>query len=527
MEMNETENGNATISLRTLWEVLKRCWILMLVAAILFGIMVFALYRMVYTPIYSSTCRFYVSNIAETTSLYSSSQTQGAESMAEIFTHLVEADDLLDTVIQDTGAGISRLELRRMVSASSNSAILSVKVAGPDKVFNFRISQSIEKYLPAYCDYFNNQADALDPTHESKTLKVIETSRPAVRADNRSNLYRYPVLAALLAAVAVYAIFFLVEITNTTIYSAEDLKAKAGKYSVIGAIEHWSLDGEKKRARYRKKRRANDLLRANVDQKLILRDNVPFRIAEAFHELRTNITFCAAGEKGCTVGVISSIAGSGKSFVMANLAVSLSKLYDKKVLLVDGDMRCPMQHKIFSVSNKIGLSNLIVGQAEDPEAVRHQFENLDLITAGTLPPNPIDLLTGPSMAALMAKWKEEYDYILMDLPPIGEVSDALAISSLISGYVYVIRSGFTDSRLLRDTTDIVEEKNAKIYGYVITDIHPEHLEGYGYGKYSHYYKYGKYGHYQSYSRRYAEAEKKAESNAKQAKAGTEGPKQDQ
>lgn len=509
MDQKENENGYASISLRTLWDVLKRCWYWMLAGALILGIAVFVLYRAIYTPIYSSMSKFYVSNIADTTSLYSSSQTQGAASMAEIFTQLVEADEILDAVAQDTGINYSRAQLRKMISASNDTALLQVKVSGPDADVNYALTQSVEKFLPAYCDYYNNQADALDPTHVSKTLKVVESSRPAVRADNRSNLYRYPVLAALLAGIAVYAVFFLVTITNTTIYSVEDLKEKAPGYSVIGSIDHWSLEGERKHKRNRK-RRKTDMMRADVDQKLLLRKNVPFRITESFHDLRTNITFCAAGESGCSIGVVSSVAGSGKSFVMANLAVSLSRLYGKKVLLIDADMRCPMIHKIFSIPNKAGLSNLLAGQVENENGIRHSFDALDVITAGTLPPNPIDLLTGPRMSVLMEQWKQAYDYVLIDLPPVGEVSDALAISALISGYILVIRSGYMDMRLLSDTTDTVESKNAKIYGYVLTDVHPEHTESYT--KYGHYYKYTKYGQYQAYSKQYAkaEAEKSAE-----------------
>ena len=104
----------------------------------------------------------------------------------------------------------------------------------------------------------------------------------------------------------------------------------------------------------------------------------------------------------------------------------------------------------------------------------------------------------------MEQWKKNYDYVLIDLPPIGEVSDALAISALISGYVLVIRSGYMDMHLLAETTDMVESKNAKIYGYVLTDVRPEHTEGYT--KYGHYYKYTKYGQYQAYSKQYAKAE---------------------
>ena len=507
MDHNENENSYATVSLGTLWSVLRRCWYWMLLGAVVVGVVIFGLYKLVYTPAYSSTSEFYVSNIAETTSLYSSSQTQGAEAMAKTFVNLVKADKLIDEVREDTGLNAySRDQLRKLISAKSDGAILYVTVSGTNASLNYRVSQSLEKYLPAYCDYYNNQVDALNASHESKTLKVIRTSVLDQLADNRSNLYRYPVLAALLAAVAVYAVFFLIAITNTTIYSVEDLKTKAPQYSVVGAIAHWPLEGEKKLRRPNKRRDA-DVFRLNVDQKLLLRDHVPFRITEAFHELRTNITFCAAGETGCTIGVISSVAGSGKSFVMSNLAVSLSKLYDKKVLLIDGDMRCPMIHKIFSLPNKKGLSNLIANQVEDAAAIKHSFGNLDVITSGTLPPNPIDLLSGPRMKELTEEWKRNYDYVLIDLPPIGEVSDALAISGLISGYIIVIRSGYMDSRLLRDTAEVVESKSAKIYGYVLTDVRLEHTEGYS--KYGYYHKYARYGKYQAYSNFYAEAEKTA------------------
>ena len=509
--MNHTENENTgtVIALGTFWQIFKKCWYWMLAGAVAVGIAVFGLYRLVYTPVYSSTSRYYVSNIAETSFLYSSSQTQGAESMADYFTELVKANDLINAVIEDAGlTDYSVNGLRGLISATTKGASLYVSVSGTDPELNYRVSKSLEKYLPAYCDYYNNQPDALDSAHEPKTIKVYWESELDRIADNRGNLYRYPILAALLAAVLVYVAFFIAVITNTTIYSVEDLKNKAPQYSVIGSIAHWSV-GRDKKIRYGKKR-GMDEFRTNVDQKLLLREHVPFRVSEAFHELRTNVNFCSAGEKGCTVGVISSIAGSGKSFVMSNLAVSLSKMYDKKVLLIDGDMRCPMIHKIFLLPNKAGLSNLVANQIEDASAVINRIGNLDVITSGTLPPNPIDLLSCPRMIALTEEWKKNYDYILIDLPPIGEVSDALAVSNLISGYLLVVRSGYMDSRILRDTVETVESKDAKIYGYVITDVRPEY--GDGYGKYGSYYKYTKYGNYQNYSDSYAKSEQEAEEN---------------
>lgn len=540
-EVNVNEGNQSGISLRLLWDVLKRCWYWMLLGAVLMGGLSLWYFNRKFVQQYSSSSYFYISNVATTTSLYSSAQIDGAESMAEVISKVVpSSDDLakkISTVlatgeysgtvsegaVQDMISAadgdvnrltqliqqkidnavnnkakktkvVSQSQIQRMITATNDGAVLKIKISGPDAELNYYIAMAMEDWLPRFCDDVNNQPDAMSLTHESKTMKVIQKARQGDMENSRSDIYRYPLFITIFVAVAIYGIFLLAVIMNTTIYSAADIKAISSKYSVIGSIEHWTLDEEKKWGR-RAQRKA-DRLGTHVDQKLILREKVPFRVQEGFHELRTNITFCAAGEKGCTIGIASSTAGSGKSFVIANLAVSLSKLYDKKILLVDADMRRPMVHKIFSLQNKIGLSNLIAGMKVNEADLKTSFGQLDVITAGTIPPNPIDLLSSPRMKEVIQKWKTEYDYILIDLPPVGEVADMFAVSDEISGYIYVVRSGYTDSRLLRDTTDTITSKNAKIFGYVITDVHPERTEGYT--KYGHYYRYYKYGHYNRY-----------------------------
>lgn len=554
-EVNVNESNQSGISLRLLWDVFKRCWYWMLIGAVLAGGLSLWYFNKNFVPSYSVTSKFYISNVASTTYLYSAGQIDGAASMAEQLATVItdnnklagiisadielrKSSDNVPTIVRDIinatsgGTDLNLLEellnnqiatdrkstpvtqssqfispntVKRMISATNDGAMLSVKVSGTDKKKIFLVAQSLEEWVPRFCDDINNQPDALSYAHQSKSLNlqnsVSETgySDSLFRSENsRSDIYRYPLFITIFVAVAIYGIFLLIVIMNTTIYSAADIKAISPKYSVIGSIEHWALSDEKKWGR-RAQTKA-DILGTHVDQKLILREKAPFRIQEGFHELRTNVTFCAAGEKGCTIGVASSIAGSGKSFVMANLAVSLSNLYDKRVLLVDGDLRRPMLHKIFALQNKVGLSNLIAGMELSDADLKHSFDRLDVITAGTLPPNPIDLLSSPRMKEMLAKWKTEYDYILIDLPPVGEVADMFAISDMISGYIYVVRSGYTDSRILRDTTETITSKNAKIFGYVVTDVHPERMEGYTrYSYYYRYYKYGYYNRYKSYS----------------------------
>lgn len=568
-EVNVNEGNQSGISLRLLWDVLKRCWYWMLLGAVLMGGLSLWYFNRSFVQQYSSSSYFYISNVATTTSLYSSAQIDGAESMAEVISKVVPtSDELADRIstvlatgeysgkvsegaVQDMISAangdvnhlttliqekinnavnakanktktVTKEQVQRMITASNDGAVLKIKISGPDAELNYYVAMAMEDWLPRYCDDVNNQPDAMSLTHESKTMKVIQKARKGDLENSHTDVYRYPLFITVFVAVAIYGVFLLVVIMNTTVYSAADIKAISPKFSVIGSIEHWSLEEEKKWGR--RAQRDADRLGTHVDQKLILREKAPFRVQEGFHELRTNVTFCAAGEKGCVVGVASSIAGSGKSFVMANLAVSLSKLYDKKILLVDGDMRRPMIHKIFSVPNKVGLSNLLAGMDIAEADLKHSYDRLDVITSGTLPPNPIDLLSSPRMKEILKKWKEEYDYILIDLPPVGEVADMFAISDEVSGYIYVVRSGFTDSRILRDTTDTITSKNAKIYGYVVTDVHPERTEGYTkYGHYYRYYKYGHYNRYKSYSS-YSSYASAAEGNSGNAESTGEAEK---
>ena len=508
-KIEEKENGQGFISLKMIWNIFRRFWYWLLLVAVVVGGSVFAVGYSQYVPVYSSTSVFYVSNVASTTSLYSASQTAGAEDMAAVICKFTTADGVVDYISQDLkkdNYNISGRAIKGMVSTKADSAFFSVTVSSKDPKLAYLICQSMQVVLPAYSDWANNQYEKniykedengnivlekhpnnnnyyqivlrkdLIPFAEvmvevlqekeakkaegvevnsSDTIKITSLAVQDTSPDNTISLFQYPVLAALIAAVLLYLVFFFIALNDTIIYSVADLKAQDDSFPVIGAIEHWVVEGEDRKKKRRKSSKKMNGSRVDVDKKLLLRKSVPFRITEAFHELRTNITFCAAGEAGCVIGVASSMAGSGKSFVMANLAVSLSSLPEKKILLVDSDMRCPMIHKIFGLENKNGLSNLIAGQSK--EANLHSFGALDVLTSGTLPPNPIDLLSTSQMAQQIELWKAQYDYVLIDLPPIGEVSDAMVVSPFISGYIFVLRSGHSDIRVLKDAVSSMED----------------------------------------------------------------------
>jgi capsular exopolysaccharide synthesis family protein len=247
----------------------------------------------------------------------------------------------------------------------------------------------------------------------------------------------------------------------------------------------------------RKKRRNTN---RNYNKKLI-GSTTPFAITEAFKMLRTNLLYVAKGEKCPAFGITSAYAHAGKSIIIANTAVSFAQL-DKKVLIVDADMRCPVIHKLFKVKNEIGLSEIVAGMAGDnfeEHVIRSEEHGVDVITSGRIPPNPSELLSSVRMREFLASAREKYDYIFLDMPPICEVTDAGATADCITGYLFAVRSGTTDSREIDEALDTLKRMNANVVGMVLNDVNPK-SGAYGKKKYGKYSKYGYYHSYESKSR---------------------------
>lgn len=192
-----------------------------------------------------------------------------------------------------------------------------------------------------------------------------------------------------------------------------------------------------------------------------------FASQEAYNLLRTNIAFSLPKRNGSRlIGITSPNPQEGKSFTSINLAYSLAK-DDHKVLLIDGDMRRPTLANVLSIFNSRGLSNLLVDEDID-DAVNHGVlhENLDVICSGALPPNPSELLGSKAMEDLMGKFREMYDFVIVDLPPVNAVADPLIASKRLDGTMLVIRHGYTRKKNVRAAIRQLRFAEIKILGYV-------------------------------------------------------------
>lgn len=305
-------------------------------------------------------------------------------------------------------------------------------------------------------------------------------------------------LGAVVGAVAVYLICYVKTVQDHTIYDEKNLQEQFA-LPIVGQIPTWESGDARpksrltyKRARAARKRRARAMRRGETDVRVykdrLLTEKTPFAVAEAFKVLRTNMCYTTKGEQSPVYGFTSSYVGAGKSVVSANTAIAFAQM-GKRVLLIDGDMRCPVQHKIFGVPAKAeGLSELLAGVQRDKSCVimSTAVAGLDVIAGGHEPPNPAELLASANMAELIAYARENYDVIFIDLPPVGVVADAGVIGDLVTGYVLVVRSAYSDHKEVQSSITTMESLGAHLIGFVLNDVDLKGKSDYRNGYYSSY-----------------------------------------
>ena len=232
-------------------------------------------------------------------------------------------------------------------------------------------------------------------------------------------------------------------------------------------------------------RKNNQKKKQVSDQKLILSENTPWPVQEAYKALRTNIMFSLPGSESKVIGVTSAMQHDGKSINAVNLAISFTQL-GKKVALIEGDLRLPTVSKKVGCKSVPGLTDVLAGECSLSDALRNpsKFEKLTIIPAGNIPPDPTWLLQSKQMKILLDGLRKLYDYIFVDLPPVTTVADALILAPILDGYLLVVRNQETEYRAVADTLDQLRLAKAKVIGIVYNDA-----EQSGNGRY---YKHGYY-----------------------------------
>lgn len=223
-------------------------------------------------------------------------------------------------------------------------------------------------------------------------------------------------------------------------------------------------------------------------------NSLQFDVKEVYRHIRTNIGFSNIANTIQVINLTSTQPGEGKTTTAINLAIAYAGIYEN-VLLIDCDLRKPQIHKYFKLSNKTGLSNYVLDYSTTREFKLPDIKKitdssfkgaLSILPAGIHVPNPGELIESDNFKKFIEHLKKYYDFIVIDCPPIGAVADAIPLSNLSDGTIFVCSSQDTDKRAAKAAIENLKRSNVNILGTVLTKVEPDHSGRYGYYSYDYY-----------------------------------------
>lgn len=505
--MNEKEiqqNDEIEIDLqRLIGALLNKAWLIGLVAVVCAVVTFLGTFFFI-TPEYQSAAMFYVNNssvsLGDASLSISSADISASKSLVNSYIVILKTRESLNDVIDYAGVDRTYSQVKNMISAAAvnSTEIFQVVVTSTDP-------QEAEKIADAICYILPKRISSII---EGTSAKVVDSavlpSRPSSPNYTKNTMIGFLVGLVLMAAVIVVR-----ELLDITIRNEEDI-AQSCKYPVLAAVPDMELAakggyyygyGTQKKSKPRPGTRESK-------QPEMVGGNISFVAAEAYKLLRTKLQFSFADGQNChIVGVSSALTGEGKSVTAVNLAYSASQL-GKQVLLIDCDMRRPSLSERLPIQKAPGLSDFLTGQISAAEliqlcGIKENAQAFHVISAGRIPPNPMELLSSVRMEKMLSLLRGKYDYIILDLPPVGEVSDALVAAKLTDGMLVVVRQNYCDRIALNAAVRQFEFVDAKILGAVFNCTVEDTMAFGGRGLRKYYRRY-----YKKYAYNYASAAKR-------------------
>lgn len=472
--------------------LLRRAWIIIIVAAVCASAAFLGTVHLI-TPLYQSSAMFYVNNnslsVGDASLSISSSDITASKSLVETYIVILKSRTCLNDVIDYAGVDYSYSELRGMISASSvnSTEVFEVVVTSPDPAEAENIANAIAYILP------NRISDIVDST----SAKIVDYAvRPS--APSSPDLAMNTILGFVIGFALSAVVIIIITLLDVTIRSEEDVES-ISKHPILSTVP--DMMAPSKGGYYygygKKKEKRKKTPHSHTEKNTVLvGEGISFAASEAYKLLRTKIQFSFADDnKNRIIGVSSALTGEGKSLSSVNIAYSLNQL-DKKVLLIDCDMRRPSIAEKLGVPKSPGLSEYLTGNIALEDAICSCGKKLgkadfNVVVAGRNPPNPIELLSSSRMEEMLKTLRDAYDYIILDLPPVGEVSDAMVASRMADGVLLVVCQNYCTRTALSRAIGQFEFVGARILGIVVNRVTDS---GRRYGKYGKkYYRYG-YGY---------------------------------
>ncbi len=505
--MNENEKNKSSgkeIDLRQLLTgLLKKSWIIVVVS-VLCAILTFLGTYYLVTPQYKSGVMFYVNNntvsVNDMSVALSSGDLSVRQKLVDSYIVILKSRESLLAIIDYADVNMSPATLKGMISASSvnSTEIFQVVVTSPDPYQAKKLADAIAYVLP----------DRISNIIENTSAQVVDNAVVATSPSSPS-YSKNTAMGFLVGLVLSMGAVVLWELFDVTIRTEEDV-TQTCSHPVLASVPDM-LNQSKGGYYYRDSNHTGNVSAENK-KPVLVGTGISFAAAEAYKLLRTKLQFSFVDDQDChIVGVSSALAGEGKSLSAINLAYSMAQL-EKRVLLVDCDMRRPSLNAKLPIKKLPGLSNYLTRQVSLEEAIQKYSEGecaFDVVSSGRNPPNPIELLSSERMLKMLSQLRANYDYIILDLPPVGEVSDALVATKLVDGILLVVRQNYCDRNALGAALDQFRFVDTRILGVVLNCTSDEARR---YGKRYYYYR-GYRRYYTRYEGSYSAASRSAKKDA--------------
>lgn len=434
------------MDLRDLLSVLRARWILIVAVTLVGGLGALGL-NLLATPTYQSKLQFYVTVAGgenPATAAYQGSL--GAQQRVQSYAALVKSTEIAQEAVDASGAELSPSEAvaRTTATADAKTVLLNVSVTDSDPRRAFALAQGFGQVLP---DAINRLET---PDGGGPALAKLTVVNPAalptspVSPDTRRNV----AMGLALGLLAGIGLALVVNTLDRRIKSKEQLESTTGK-PVVGSIPYRQAEDKEEGAEH----------------------IVPFReghspAAEAFRRLRTNLQFLNVDSPPRVFVLTSSVPAEGKSETAVNLALALAEA-GNRVLLVEADLRRPLVVNYLAMPDGVGLTNILSGQASFADVVQEtRHDGVELLACGPLPPNPSELLASDTARQLIDDLRAEYDFVILDSPPLLPVTDAALLAKITDGALLVVRAHRTTSDQVAQAVDNLRKADATILGVV-------------------------------------------------------------
>ena len=458
--------------------------------------------RSVYTPVYRATSTFVVNSMnsaGHDRNQYNSTVTS---QLGNVFPYLLSSDLMTKLVAEDLGTETVGGNIKAEVL--KGTSLITLQAEAGDAQLAYDILQSVIRNYPEVSAYVIGDVE----------LKMMDESGVPRSPSNPSH-FRFYAAAGGLAVIGISIIFlFLYAITRMTVRSENDLKVLFN-VPTLGSVPMVQL----------KKRSQKKTLRIAVDEK-----EVPYFFIESFRTIRNRLEKEVSEKALNTILVTSALPSEGKSTVAANLALSLAHK-DRRVILVDGDLRNPSVEKTLQIdrSDK-GIQEVLTGQIKIRDALRPYANNnkLQILPSHGSVANPLEYLSSDVFRKMLGELKGMADYVILDTPPSAIVSDASIIAKHTDGCLFVVRQDYAKLDSLQEGMDMVSGTGTHVVGTVLNGTESTLFSGgygygyygrYGYGRYGysrHGYYGGKYGYGYGYGRKTAEEAENAEEGSQES-----------